>query len=155
VLVLVGEGDKHYLERCKRAAEGRSDIVFHGFDADVPAIYAASDYVLRGEAYPCVGRTIYEGLYAGCGVLIPGASEDGARMFESNRFEDRIHFYPPRSITGLTTLLRQLHRHGGERVATSSNVADFVRGFDRFLGQVLATERASSEPRCAAGVLDD
>lgn len=109
-------------------------IVFWGEERDIAQIYTLADYVLRGESYPCVGRTIYEALYAGCGVLVPGAREG---MFEFDRFAERIHFYPPRDRAAFVTQLdalagnKQLAKHG------ESNVARYVEEFDRFIRRVI------------------
>jgi glycosyltransferase involved in cell wall biosynthesis len=144
LLLIVGEGELSYVERCKRAAAGQDNIVFHGFEVDVASIYAASDYVVRGEAYPCIGRTIYEGLYAGCSVVIPGDDEDQGWVFEHDRFAGRLHFYPPRDVGSLTALFTRLRRVEGQRDQPRSNVADFVRGFDQFLQRVLTKQSSSA-----------
>src|SRR5690242_8724445 len=58
LLLIVGEGEPTYVEHCRRLAQGNANVSFQGFVSDVATIYGAIDFVLRGEAYPCVGRTI-------------------------------------------------------------------------------------------------
>ncbi len=95
-------------------------------------MFALADYVLRGEPYPCVGRTIYEALYAGCGVIIPGAEADHA-LFEYERFASRIHFYPPADEARLQTVFDELAGHKLTDKHGASNVAEQVRAFDTFV----------------------
>jgi glycosyltransferase involved in cell wall biosynthesis len=137
VLLLVGEGEPAYLEHCRQLAKGAPNVFFQGFASDVASIYGAVDFVLRGEAYPCVGRTIYEGLYAGCAAIVPGA--DGCGLFDYERYRDRLFFYEPRNQAQLTECFRVLTPRKPPREPAVSNVAQFVEGFDRFVAQVLGT----------------
>lgn len=129
-LVIVGQGEQ---ESALRAlARGDSRVVFWGVEREVERIYALADYVLRGEAYPCVGRTIYEALYAGCGVIIPGAVTDHT-LFEYERFAARVHFYPPGDEARLTETFAAL---AGQKIGAKrgeSNVAAHVAAFDAFV----------------------
>ena len=138
MLVLVGEGDRHYMEECRALAGTSPGVVFHGFESEIGAVYAASDYILRGEAYACIGRTIYEGLYSGCGVVVPGVAADGERMFEFERFRERVHFYAPRAAEELIRLFRTLARPARSVDGPKSNVGEFVAGFDRVIQEALA-----------------
>jgi glycosyltransferase involved in cell wall biosynthesis len=137
-LVIVGEG---FAEAALRElARGDPRITFWGFTRDVEPLFAMSDYVLRGEAYPCVGRTIYEALYAGCAVIIPGPGD--APLFEYERFATRIHFYPPGDETRLRATFESLagKKLGAKRGGT--NVAEHVAGFDRFI-RAMTTNRSA------------
>lgn len=128
-LVIVGEGLAE--PALRELARGDARIVFWGFTPDVEPLFALSDYVLRGEAYPCVGRTIYEALYAGCAVIVPGPGD--APLFEYERFAPRIHFYPPGDEARLTTTFEAL---AGKKLAGKrgdSNVTGYIRDFDRFV----------------------
>jgi glycosyltransferase involved in cell wall biosynthesis len=129
-LVIVGGGPQERELRQLAASDPR--IVFWGVESDVDRVFALSDYVLRGEAYPCIGRTIYEGLYAGCGVIIPGDATASA-LFEYERFASRVHFYPPGDEAALRSVLCSL---AGRKLLVKrgeSNVAMHVAGFDAFV----------------------
>ena len=93
------------------------------------AVYALADYVLRGEAYPCVGRTIYEALYAGCGVIIPGSPANHT-LFEYERFAPRVHFYPPADEARLRAVFEALQTVKLADKRGESNVAAHVAAFD-------------------------
>jgi hypothetical protein len=141
VLVLVGEGDARYVERCRALAAGADNVVFHGLESDIDRVYAASDYVLRGEEYACIGRTIYEGLYAGCSVVVPGSLEEWDGMFEADRFRGRVHVYAPRSIADLGRLFRTLQRPERRIDGSRSNVEAYIARFDRVLEEALRTKQ--------------
>jgi len=137
-LVIVGQGLAEAALR--ELARGDSRIVFWGFTPDVEPLFALSDYVLRGEAYPCVGRTIYEALYAGCAVIIPGPGD--APLFEYERFASRIHFYPPGDEGRLRATFEGL---AGKKLVAKrgdSNVTGYIADFDRFV-RALTTDRSA------------
>lgn len=132
-LLLVGKSHTPGMQaRLERLAAGDRRIVFWGEVRDVAQIYTLADYVLRGEAYPCVGRTIYEALFSGCGVVIPGerATHD---LFEYERFAERVHFYAPRDRDSFVAALAALA--GKKQLAKrgESNVQRYVVEFDRFV----------------------
>lgn len=137
VLLIVGKGLETYEQYCRKMANGSPHIIFHGFEEDVACIYAISDYVIRGEAYPCVGRTIYEGLYSGCAVVVPGEASTACEIFEYDRFKDNIYIYQPRQLEALESLFRNLKKLDIRRSASMSNVSDFIDGFDTFVGTVV------------------
>jgi glycosyltransferase involved in cell wall biosynthesis len=132
-LLIVGNGEGDSLAQCKRAAGGDARVHFLGEEPDIAKVYAAADYILRGEAYPCVGRTVYEGLYAGCEVIVPGNTEAASGFFEIDRFKESIHFYDPRHQQ---SLLNQLERHADRKVPRKrglSNVTEYLQQFRTFL----------------------
>jgi glycosyltransferase involved in cell wall biosynthesis len=135
VLLVVGDGEGNALSLCKRAAGEDVRIRFLGEEPDIAKVYAVADYILRGEAYPCVGRTVYEGLYAGCEVIVPGGEGSGEDFFETGKFLDKMHFYQPRNME---SLMIQLERHARRKVSTQhclSNVPEYLRRFKAFVYQ--------------------
>jgi glycosyltransferase involved in cell wall biosynthesis len=133
-LLIVGEGEQ--AGELKRLAAGDSRIVFWGVERQIERIYALADYVLRGEAYPCVGRTIYEALYAGCGVIIPGSLTEHT-LFEHERFASRVHFYPPGDEARLCEVFDTLAPHKITGKRGESNVAAHVAAFDAFVADAI------------------
>lgn len=135
-LVVVGRGSPAARANLERLIAGDRRIVLWGEEREVVQIFTLADYVLRGEPYPCVGRTIYEALYAGCGVLVPGARENHA-MFEFDRFADRIHFYTPRDRAGFVAQLDALAGTKRTDKRGESNVQPYAAAFDRFVRQAI------------------
>lgn len=114
--------------------EKNSNIIFTGIISNMEEIYAISDYVLRGDDVVAIGRTVYEGLYSGCSVIIPGNAErDMKNMFENDRFAEQIFFYKLRDMEDLVKLLRA--RNGKKKAAVLglSNVEAYVRQFKKFV----------------------
>jgi glycosyltransferase involved in cell wall biosynthesis len=136
-LVLVGKSTPAMRSRLEQLADGDRRIVFWGEEREIAKLYTVADFVLRGEGYPCVGRTIYEALYAGCGVIIPGRRE-GHGMFELDRFGDRVHFYPPRDEDAFVAQIDALTGTKYSAKRGESNVPGYVAAFDRFLRRALA-----------------
>lgn len=138
LLLLVGKGDPNYLNHCKALAEGDPRIVFYGEEPEILKIYAISDYIIRGEAYPCIGRTIYEGLYAGCQVMVPGSDADENLFFDYSLFSDKIFFYIPRNNLALAELMR--NRTGKKVVSRTfrSNIKAHIEQFNHFISNTLS-----------------
>lgn len=138
-LLIVGGREQAAIERYTLMARADRRIIFWGEEPDILKVYAISDYILRGEEFPCIGRTVYEGLYAGCGVILPGEPDAAPPMFEFDRYRENIHFYPPRDKTAL---LARFSERSGTKVRKRelrSNVADYVHRFHDFLTSVAGT----------------
>jgi len=134
-LLIVGRGDKEYTSYCKSLSANDKRIIFWGEESDILKIYSVSDYILRGEPYQCVGRTIYEGLYGGCQVIIPGEDQDVHHIFEYDRFKKSIHLYKARNDNDLLELFKNLSRVKVSNRQYSSNVADYVKEFHEFVSR--------------------
>jgi glycosyltransferase involved in cell wall biosynthesis len=135
LLLVVGSGgDAKYDARCRSAAGNDPRVVFWGEDEDVKKIYASTHYVVRGDPQGCIGRTVYEGLYSGCHVIMPGLGEPDF-LFEADRFRDRIHLYRSRDVRSLSAVFKSCQPLTGTSRVGLSNVADYVREFTAFLTQ--------------------
>ena len=135
-LLVVGSGDTNgeaYVTKCKKYAMKDSRIVFLGEVEKIEQIYAISDYILRGEEYQCIGRTIYEGLYAGCHVIIPADKNQLTSMFEYDKFKNMIFSYPPRNDAALLLLFERLSNVKVTERVFCSNVNAYVQEFHRFV----------------------
>jgi hypothetical protein len=139
-LLIVGRGEKNYESLCRRIALPDERIIFWGEERDILKIYSISDYILRGEEYQCIGRTIYEGLYAGCQVIIPAEDTKRKPMFEFDTFKHAIHFYQPRHDHELSGLLDRLSFNKVRKSSYYSNVDRYVRQFHLFITELLNNE---------------
>jgi glycosyltransferase involved in cell wall biosynthesis len=135
-LLLVGRATSAMRAKLEGARGNDRRIVLWGEETQIAQIYTLADYVLRGEGYPCVGRTIYEALYAGCGVVVPGTAETHG-MFEYERFAPRIWFYPPRSADAFVAHMDALCGQKHTEKRGQSNVREYVAAFDRFVRDAL------------------
>lgn len=141
LLLIVGDGPKDYVAHCRTLADNDPRIVFWGEEANAKKIYAATDYVVRGDPQPCIGRTVYEGLYCGCRVIIAGLGAPDF-IFEAERFRDCVELYRAGDAASLATVFASCT---GKKVPTRqylSNVEAYVRAFDGFLDECLRRQRA-------------
>jgi glycosyltransferase involved in cell wall biosynthesis len=136
-LVLVGSTPPILADRIRALAAADKRIILWGEERAIESIYTVTDYVVRGEPYHCVGRTVYEALYAGAGVVIMGNREQHG-LFEYDRFADHIHFYPPRDARAFADVIEGLagKKRGNKR--GESNVDRYIVDFDRFIRGALA-----------------
>lgn len=142
-LLIVGDGPTDYVAHCHAIAADDPRIVFWGEERNIAKIYAATDYVVRGDPQPCVGRTVYEGLYAGCRVMMPGPGSPDL-IFEAERFQDSIFWYAPGSKAALAKMFTACSssKVGARRYL--SNIEAYVAAFDTFMNACL--ERKARTP---------
>lgn len=137
VLLIVGRGLAAFVDACRKLAAPDERIVFMDEEPEIEKVYAAADYVLRGEENACVGRTVYEALYSGCHVMVPGSRGDSGIFFEYDRFQPMVHFYAPRNVQNLTALFEGRAQIKIIDRQYSSNVEEYVARFHSFVTGVL------------------
>jgi hypothetical protein len=135
-LLIVGGREAAALAAYRKLAQSDPRIIFWGEEPDIMKIYAISDYVLRGEEFPCVGRTVYEGLYSGCRVILPGDRDTPPPMFEYETYRDSIFFYRPRNEEELLGLLQRLTGDKVRERRLRSNVDAYVRSVHDFISSL-------------------
>lgn len=114
--------------------EENHNIVCVGKISKMEEIYAVSDYILRGEEQFCIGRTVYEGLYSGCSVIIPGVPEyDSEKIFEYSKFKNNIFFYKPRDEKSLIQMFKARADKKKNGVLGLSNVKEYISRFEEFI----------------------
>ena len=100
-------------------------------------IYSITDYIIRAETFFTIGRTVYEGLYSGSGLIIQGSDKELLNIKDYNKFKDRIYLYTPRDITDFK---RVLHMIKGKKVFyrnAVSNANNYGRIFNRYIDKLL------------------
>jgi glycosyltransferase involved in cell wall biosynthesis len=145
-LLVVGRGRDR--SRLERLARGDDRIVFWGEDPQIERVYALTDYVIRGEATFAVGRTIYEGLYAGTEVIIPASPDDA--VFDRERFAGRIHSYTPGDEADLRAVMERLADRKVIRQPVRSNVADYAEKFLAFVRESTHARDVTTDDRGSA-----
>lgn len=131
-LLIVGIAEKYYLKQCLDLAKDDKRIIFYGEEPDIYKIYYISDYVIRGDICPAVGRTIYEGLYAGCKIIMPG-KETTVVLDEYDKFKDSILFYQTNDVDSLSGLIESLADKKVSKGKYYSNVSEYIRKFHEFV----------------------
>lgn len=125
-LLIVGKVKGKYAHACVKQSESCPDIIFTGEIAQNWFIYAISDYIIRGEDKFCVGRTVYEGLYSGCNVIIPGSGKDIRFLDDGEKFKNQILFYEPRNTQNLCNVFRSSVRRKVSERRYDSNLDQYV-----------------------------
>lgn len=136
-LLIVGNHNHSYGKECEEIAKSDKRIIFCGELKDTTGIYRISDYIIRGDSQFCIGRTIFEGLYAGCGVIVPGCKGDLQSFPEGEKFEEKIIFYPPGSDSGLSDTIEVQARSKQTNRTLHSNVNDYIDRYNRYISKLI------------------
>ncbi len=135
ILAIAGAGmNKTYIEECHKKADSCNNICFLGEQKDMDFVYRVSDYIIRAEEYFVTGRTVYEGLYAGCGLIVQSKKEDDKnKMQEYERFQDRIYFYQARNEDSLIKIFETLPEEKRMTRVFLSNTEEYAKKVTAFL----------------------
>ncbi len=133
-LIIVGDGAKEYVKECRQLAQGDDRIAFLGMQTRIQEIYLLTDYLLTAGHHFATGRTIYEGLFAGCNVIIQSDSEnDKSVMQEYERYSERIHFYHTRNEEDLKNVFENLPPEKVTVREYRSNIDEYIARIKHFL----------------------
>lgn len=135
-LLIVGNHEHAYGRECERMAKDDERVIFCGEMKNPGCIYRISDYIIRGDAQFCIGRTIYEGLFSGAGVIIPGHETDLPKMQSGKELRNKIHFYEPGNETSLTEVIQERSLIKQENREFRSNIGDYMEQYNRFIREV-------------------
>lgn len=139
-LLIVGNDDHAYAKECKKMSEEDDRIIFCGELKDTRGIYRISDYIMRGDPQYCIGRTIYEGLFSGAGVIIPGHEQDLEKMQSGEELRDKIHFYEPGNAEALTKVIKECSEHRMTDREFRSNIKDYMEQYKMFVDKIVRKE---------------
>ena len=132
-LLIVGEGDEKFRRYLKNKYDNPS-VIFWGEESNIKKIYKYADYLIRGDRIPCIGRTIYEGLYSGLGVIIPGERKD----YDLNsRYSDNIYYYSTREKSALKKIFIELSSKKVINKSYTSNITEYKEKFMNFMSQMI------------------
>ena len=132
-LLVVGDGDEDFCNYCRELAKGDNRILFVGEWQDMTPLYAISDYVVRGDCQFGFGRTCYESLLSGKGIIVPGAVNDAPRVQNYDLYKDRIFFYEPRSIEALKNAINMSFGLKQRDISAVTNTEEYYREFMDFV----------------------
>ncbi|MEG1820711.1 MAG: glycosyltransferase [Malacoplasma sp.] len=132
-LLVVGDCNRKYAQKLKKNYGNLQNIIFTGEIENINEIYSIADVIIRGEEQFCIGRTIFEGLYSGCHVLIPGELTDIENIVENEKFINKIHFYKPGNIQDMASALKKLENRKIEKRKFMSNDIKYTNDIIRFI----------------------
>ena len=138
-LLIVGKSIGEYKERCNILAKNNPNIIFLGEvrHDEIFKIYRITDYIIRAERAFCIGRTVFEGLYSGNGLIIEGDIKDAVNIEDYDIFKDRIYFYAPRDIEKFRNVLYTIcgKKCSGHEAITSAT--NYVKDFNNYIDKIL------------------
>jgi len=135
MLLIVGGSDqiKYQLE-CQKIASSSNNIYFTGEIRDIGKIYYISDFIVRGDPDFRIGRTIFEGLYSGCTLILPGSTKDIEECHELIPFKNQIYTYLPRNLNELKMLFQSCDKITiGKNKNYISNSLEFAKYLNKFI----------------------
>lgn len=132
-LLVVGDGDEDFCNYCRELAKGDNRILFVGEWLDMTPLYAISDYVVRGDCQFGFGRTCYESLLSGKGIIVPGSVNDAPRVQNFDLYKDRIFFYEPRNIEALQSAINMSFGLKQRDLSAVTNTEEYYREFMDFV----------------------
>ncbi|MFD1629016.1 hypothetical protein [Pseudopedobacter beijingensis] len=132
ILLIKGGGNANYVKYLKSIAP--SNAVFLDAGPNVENLYLISDYIVRGEEFPCIGRTTFEALYAGLGVILPGNENYYLEhLNDYSRFGKSVYTYNPRDTHELISLVQMLKPIDKFDKKLLSNIPEYVKQFFDFI----------------------
>lgn len=131
LLLLVGDNTGDYARKYMSKTQENSNIMWIGEQKNIDEVYKISDYIIRGEKKFGIGRTVYEGLYAGCSVILQGdRQKDLKRIDNYQNFSENIFFYSPRNQDDLLKVLGSLRKtHKSQAGSTSKDYIKKLMAF--------------------------
>lgn len=135
LLLIVGAGDNaDYIAECKKSADNCKNIIFLGERKDIRYVYFMSDYILRADPFFATGRTVYEGLYAGCNIIMQSDSEKNKELLqEYELFQDKIYFYKIRDAKSLSEVIKRISKKKNSNRVYRSNVEEYIQKVETFI----------------------
>lgn len=126
--------DPAFVGKIRQMAQQDSRIHLTDEVEEIEQIYRITDYVVRCDPMPALGRTVYEALYSGCGVIL---QNDGTFTRElpntTEEMQKKIFFYQVRDKKSMIEAYRQTNANPVQQRTYVSNVSDYVADFLTFV----------------------
>lgn len=132
-LLVVGDGDEDFYNHCRKLADGDSRILFLGEWKNMNPLFAVTDYIIRGDGQFGFGRTCYESLLSGKGIIVPGSDKDANKVQNYDLYKDRIFFYEPRNIGALKNVVNISAKHKQRGLVAGTNTEEYYQNFMHFI----------------------
>lgn len=136
ILLIAGQDPRHrkYEREVQKVADNDPTIRFVGELEDTSSLYRTIDYVVRGDSVTGGGRTTYEGLYSGCGAIVPYQIEDDKKFFNlTEDMQNRLIFYKLRNEEDLIHAFQNTQFHKIIERKYSSNIEQYTTSFLEFV----------------------
>ena len=109
-VLVVGNYDTPWGKELMNSVRSFKNVIFLGEFDNVGLVYAISDAVVRCESYFALGRTVLEGLFNGCKVIMPYETDEDLDFVNSelNIFMNKFLFYKARNKYDFYLKLKEL-----------------------------------------------
>lgn len=109
-VLVVGNYDTPWGKELMNSVRSFKNVIFLGEFDNVGLVYAISDAVVRCESYFALGRTVLEGLFNGCKVIMPYETDEDLDFVnrELNIFMNKFLFYKARNKYDFYLKLKEL-----------------------------------------------
>ena len=132
LLLVVGKKNSlsEYLE-----SKQLNNVVFLEEKETLFDIYSFSDCLIRGEKEFCTGRTVFEALYSGLQVFLPGKPQDiHGQEFEDDQIE-RVFFYEPRNKDSFLKNISKISKTNRSIISKNNNIERFANRINSIFGK--------------------
>ena len=82
IFLIIGNPSGDYGKECIRLLQNRMNVKYLGQHDNVSKFYAITDVVIRCEDYLPLGRTVWEGIFAGSIALVPVNKKDDTSVIQ-------------------------------------------------------------------------
>lgn len=70
--------------------------------------FSRIDFLIRGEKQFCTGRTVFEALMSGSGVIVPGIDKELQKDDSLRKYKEKVYLYMPRNEESLASLIKSI-----------------------------------------------
>ena len=136
-LLIAGTGEPGYKKLCSKLAGAHADIRFLGqlSREEMSGLYRATDYMVRAEQKAVTGRTVWEALYCGVGLVIQGGQSVREEIAKEMGGCENVYVYKPRDKESLTQVFFDLQgkkTNGRGR----SNAREYAKALSGFVKEI-------------------
>jgi hypothetical protein len=100
-------------------------------------VYSKIDVVVRGDLSFRTGRTVYEGLFSGSRVIIPGSDSELLADSDLSSFSNKVEMYKPRDKESLIKTFKATHtKLKYDRINSSSRDVNYFSNYEIYRDQI-------------------
>lgn len=136
ILLIVGQDSAHrkYERQVQEFAAQNPCIRVLGEIENTDVVYRITDYVVRGDETIGLGRTVFEGLYSGCGAVLQyQTQEDRVDSGIPEEMFKKVFFYKLQDEESLISAFRESQNKKMVSRRYESNVSKYLDAFLKFI----------------------
>jgi len=126
---IIGSKDTRYSRSLLSQAGNLDNIIVIPETLQIEELYALTDVVVRCDEGSSLGRTVWEGLYSGCKVLIPFVENRDLSTL-SQYIEKELFFYESRDRNSFKEALYRINKTGCDSsIPETGNLGEYARKY--------------------------